>query len=355
MVKRIFMGLILLFSISFLMGEEIIDLADDINISKTGSRKNDDVKFSLELGAKTDFWNPGLAGNVLKYDTEGIFLGFGKLKLKLYDSDVFSIEKYGTFSSSKNQDDLLSQYKSDQKEESTIDGLRVSLQLMKVINYLFDTDWIDGFDYEYNTRNFIGSATLLQNSIYWYGQTNNGVLNKDFYLLERGNNLSFQTKFRSHKFSYRFENILKDLNNTYLSLGIFDAEWSKPTFIGDTGLNGELPVIFDSNYYFRGISTAIGAKDKYYDVKAYFDYGLDNEMKIIQKGGNYTNYNKDVNIYTIGVQADYRFLDIYTNNYFTTDMLIGAKMQYNKITQDDNIDIDAETLYSVNAGIEIIF
>ena len=26
------------------------------------------------MGAKTDFWNPGLSGNVLEYDTEGLYL-----------------------------------------------------------------------------------------------------------------------------------------------------------------------------------------------------------------------------------------------------------------------------------------
>lgn len=353
-------GLLLSFCLSSLVtihlnAEEIIDLSNDINISEVNSRKNDDVQFALEFGAKTDFWTPGLSGNVLEYNTEGLLLGFSKLKVKLYDSDVFIISKYGTLKSSENQDNLLAEYKNNQKKESTIDGLKISLQIMKVINYLFDKDWLNGFNYEYNTRDFIGSATLRQNSVYWYGNISNGILGQDFSLLERGNNLLFQTKFKSHKLFYSFNNLLKDLNNSYVSVGIFDEEWSKPTFIGDTGLNGELPVIFDSNYYFRGLSTIIGAKDEHYDVKAYFDYGIDNEMKIIQKDAKYANYNKDVNMYTVGFQADYKFLDIYTNKYFSTDFIIGTEMQYNQIIQDGNIELDAETLYGVNAGIEISF
>lgn len=351
-LKKTLLALFYLLTIN-LNAEEIINISqDDSNLS---NRKEDNIKFAIELGGQTDFWNPGLSGNVLEYKTEGLILGFGKLKIKLYDSDVFTIEKYGTFNSSKNQDDLLSQYKNDQKEESTIDGLKISLQLMKVMNYLFDKDWIDGFNYEYNTKNFIGSATLRQNSIYWYGQTNNGILGEDYSLLERGNHLSFQTKFRSHKFSYIFDNILKDLNNSYLSVGFFDKEWSKPTFIGDSGLNGKLPIIFDSNYYFRGLSTIIGVKDRDYDLKAYFDYGLDNKMKIIQKGGDYSNYNKKVDMYTLGLQADYRFSNLYANKYFSLDVLVGGEMQYNQIIQDSNIPLDAETLYGVNMGMEIIF
>ena len=347
---------ILLFSMA--LNAQTINIKDDIATkvdTNTTSRKNDDVKFAVEMGAKTGFWNPGLSGNVLSYDTEGLFLGFGKLKVKLYDSDVFTIGKYGTFTSSNNQKELLAQYKNDQKQDSTIDGMRISLQLMKVINYWFDKDWLDGLNYEYNTRNFIGSATLLQNSAYWVGKTNNAVVNEDFYLLERGDNLSFKTKFTSHRLFYRFDNIVKKLKGSYLSMGVFDEEWSKPTFIGDTALNGELPVVFDSNYYSKGVSGSVGVKQKSYNIKAYLDYGIDNEMKIIQKGGNYANYNKDVDIYSMGLKADYRFTDIYSNSSFSTDIIIGAGMQYNQITQSGDIELDAETLYGVNAGVEITF
>jgi len=355
MSKKNFTITMLLLSVISLNAQDIVDISNDVDGSKIDSRKNDDVKFAIEVGAKTDFWNPGLSGNVLEYDTEGLFLGFAKLKIKLYDSDVFTVEKYSTLSSSNNQDDLLAQYKSNQKQDSTIDGLRVSLQLMKVFNYLFDKEWLEGLNYEFDTRNFVGSATLLQNSIYWYGKTNGGVLGEDFALLERGNDLSFKTKFTGHKLSYKFDNFLKSVKGSYTSLGVFDEEWSKPTFIGDTGLNGELPVVFDSNYYSKGVSSAIGVEDKNYDVKAYFDYGVDNEMKIIQKGGNYANYNKDIDIYTWGLKADYRFADVYTTNAFSTDIVMGASMQNNQITQGGDIELDAETLYGVNAGIEIIF
>jgi hypothetical protein len=319
------------------------------------SPKNDDVKFAIEIGSKDGFWNPGLSGDVINYETEGLYLGYGKLKLKLYDSDVFTLEKYGTLTSGENQSELLAEYKDDKKHESALDGIRVSIQLMQIINYLFDKEWLTGLNYEYNTKNFIGDATLEQNGIYWYGKLNDGIDKEDFSRLEIGQRLAFKTKFTSHKLSYRFKNILKNIKGSYISTGIFDQEWSKPTFIGDTGLNGELPIVFDSNYYSKGVSGAIGMVNKSYDIKAYFDYGVDNEMKIIQKGGNYSDLDKDIDVYTMGLKADYRFIDVYSTDMFATDIIVGAGMQYNKITQNSSIDLDAETLYGVNAGVEIIF
>ena len=329
-----------------------IDIENDINRS---SIKNDSVKFSFELGAKTDFWSPGLSKNVLDYKTEGLFLGYGKIKLKLYDSDVLSIEKYTTFSSSNNQHDLLEYYIDDKKHDSTIDGIRVSVQVIKILNYLFEQEWLNGFNYEYNSQNFIGDARLKTNSVYWYGEIDGGVLNQDFALLEKEDRLSFKTKFSSHKFYYQWENISKQMKGVYASLGVFDEEWSKPTFIGDTSLKGNLPIIFDANYYTRGITTAMGIKNHHYNIKAFFDYGIDNEMKIIQKKNKYSNLNKDVNMYMMGLNADYRFTDIYKDEKFTTDIILGTQLQYNKIHQDGDIELDAEKLYGFHAGIEIIF
>ena len=329
-----------------------MDIQNDLNNS---SIKNDAVKFSLELGAKTDIWSPGLSKNVIDYQTEGLLLGYGKIKLKLYDSDVISIEKYTTLSSSHTQDDLLEYYKDDRKHKSNINGLRVSVQVIKVLNYIFKQEWLNGFNYEYNTQNFIGDATLKTNAVYWYGEIDGGVRNRDFSLLEKSDRLSFKTTFKVHKLSYAWSEISKHIKGIYASVGIFDEEWSKPTFIGDTSLKGSLPIIFDANYYSQGITTALGIKNHNYNIKAFFDYGINNEMKVIQKKHQYSNLNKDVNIYMMGLNANYRFTDIYTREKFATDIVLGTQLQYNKIHQGGDIKLDAEKLYSFHAGIEIIF
>lgn len=333
---------------SLLSAEETIDNDDG------SSPKNDSVQIAIEMGGQTNFWNPGIAGNVLDYDTEGLHLGFAKLKFKLYNNDVFTIEKYGTFFNTEDQKDLLASYQDDRKHESFIDGMRISVQLMKVINFLFDKQWLTGLNYEFDTRNFLGDARLLQNSKYWYGRLDGGIDGRDYSRIELGTNLAFKTKFTSHKLSYRFDDVLNFTKGDFFSLGVFDEEWSKPTFVGDT-LLGEEPLIFDANYYSRGISSSVGIKRDNYLAEAYLDYGLDSRMDIIQKGDNYSRLNKNVDMYRVGARANYKFTDIYNTNFFTTDIILGAEMQYNQLTEGGATALDAETLYGVNAGIEVTF
>ena len=322
-------------------------------LSAESLRKNDTVQIAVEMGAKTNFWTPGISGNVFDYQTEGLYLGFGKLKLKLYNSDVFTIEKYSTFSKTANQNELLAEYKDDRKHESSIDGIRVTLQLMKVVNFLFDKEWLTGLNYEFNTRNFLGDAQLLQNSKYWFGRLNGGIDGEDYKVIEIGENVAFKTKFTSHKLFYQFEDVINFTKGDYLSVGLFDEEWSKPTFVGDT-LLGEQPLIFDANYYTRGISSSVGVKKDNYLVESYLDYGFDNEMDIIQKGDNYSSLNKDVTMYRVGGKANYTFKDIYTTNYFTTDIIVGGEVEYSQLRQD-GVRFDAETLYGINTAIEVTF
>lgn len=324
-----------------LSANEVLTIEDD----NGSSQKSDTVQFAVELGAKTNFWEPGIPGNVFEYNTEGLYLGFGKLKLKLYNNDVFSFEKYGTFSNTSEQNELLAEFKDDQKRKSSIDGIRVSLQVMKVINFLFDKEWLTGLNYEFNTRNFSGDATLLQTSSYGHG--------RDFTRLKVGTNLAFKTKFTSHKLSYRFEDLISFTKGDYFSIGAFDEEWSKPTFVGDTN-QGEEPLVFDANYYIQGVSTSLGVKTDNYLLEAYFDYGLNSEMKVIHTDNSSSKYNRDVGMYRVGARAQYTFNDVYTTSMFTTDIVLGAEVQQNQLTDGRNA-LDAETLYGVNLGLEVTF
>ena len=59
----------LLIFLTVILNGKNIDMLDDKNST---SRKDDVVKFSVELGVKSDFWSPGIDGNVLEYQTEGL-------------------------------------------------------------------------------------------------------------------------------------------------------------------------------------------------------------------------------------------------------------------------------------------
>jgi len=340
---------ILIFSLG--LNAKTVEVFEDNNSINT-----DSVKFAIEIGGKDDFWTPGIDGNIIDYKTEGLLLNSAKLKIKLYDSNVFTFEKYGTFGSSDNQKDLLKIHKDDKKRESYLDGFRISVQLMKIMNYLFDKEWMDGFNYEFDRRNFIGEANVLQNSVYWYGKLNGGILGEDYNIAEPTDTLSFKTKFTSHRLFYKFKNISNVLKGSYVLTGVFDEEWSKPTVAGYTAFNGEMPVIFDANYYAQGVMGAVGVEEATYNIQTYFDYGINNEMKAIQKGENYSSLNRDVDMYMIGLKANYNFLNIYSKtNLFTTNASIGARVQSTKITENTNVDVDAETLYGVHASIEVVF
>ena len=349
MFKNIIKYFILL---SMTLNARTVNLSEDINVTKI----KESVKFAIELGGKNDFWTPGITGNIIDYKTEGLLLGSAKLKVKLYDSDVFTLEKYGTFGASNNQKELLEIHKNDRKKASSIDGFKVSIQLFKVVNYLFDKEYLDGFNYEFDRQNFIGESNVLQNSVYWYGRLNGAIRGEDYDIAESTDRLSFKTKFTSHRLFYKFENLLKSVEGSYVLVGAFDEEWSKPTVAGYTAFNGELPIIFDANYYAQGVMGAIGIEQPHYNIQTYFDYGLNNEMKAIKKGENYSSLNRDVDMYMIGLKVNYNFLDIYSKkNLFTTNATIGARVQATQITENSSINVDAETLYGINASIEVVF
>jgi hypothetical protein len=338
-----------------LNADEVVDLEEDINITKiassTDSRKDDDVQFALEIGAKTDIWNPGLSEEdgqyLLKYDTEGLYLGYATLKTKIHNTDVFTFEKFSTLASSNNQKELLSEYKNDKKRESSIDGYKFSIHLMKILDYWFDSDFLTGLEYRYKTRNFIGEAELQRNALYWFGKEP-GVLEEDYFSYKEGSKLSFKTKFTDNRLVY---NVMRGA----LSLGVFDTKWSKPTSIGEYSESGD-SIIFPAKYEVRGISLGIAYREKnrfggLFEGKSIFDYGIDSSI--------YINDNKkvdDIELMTFGVDLIYIIPKIYSSRYLNLDFIIKGGYHQTKASQDEASNIvDKETLYSVQTALEFTF
>lgn len=332
------------------------------------SRKDDDVQFVFEVGAKTNFWDPGLSKEqggeeLLKYDTEGLYLGYAKFKTKIYGTDVFSLEKFGTLKSSDTQSKLLNAYKDDRKKDSMFQGYRASIQVMKILNYLFDTNVLDGLEYNYTTQNFIGSATLDKNSIYWFGN-NPGNINSDYLEYEKGKIISFQTKFINQELLYKFGNLFNESNGSSIKgmLGIYYDNWEKPTNIGST-FNGN-PVLFDGKYKSKGTLVGFEAGSETFNFGLKWYIGIDNEFQL---ANNYSA--SDAFDRTLGMQkADIFFIKkypkIYSTDYFDVGFLVKGNYTYSLLTNGSSFHQegtpeaekkDAETLYGIGLAFDVTF
>ena len=384
MVKRSFIGAILFTSVIYLNADEVVSLTEDSNLTqalaKPESIENHDVQFALEIGATTDFWEPGLSKEqggekLLKYDTEGLYLGYAKFKTKIYGTDVLTLEKFGTLKSSDTQSKLLNAYTEDRKKDSSFQGYRASIQVMKIFNYLFDTNVLDGFEYSYTTRNFLGSATLGKDSIYWFGN-NPGNINTDYLEYEKDKVISFQTKFINQELFYKFLNVfdseedIDDESGATIMLGIYDSKWEKPTYIGTTF--NDKPVLFDGRYKSTGVLLGIEGKrkivkygfDMYYKSGFKLYYGIDNEFQL---ANNYSA--SDVFDRTLGMEKGDLYIiigfpKIYSTDYFDVGFSIKGNSSYSNVTSGSSIhkkgtpepeEKDAEQLYDIGLVFDITF
>jgi hypothetical protein len=359
-----------------LNAEEVVGLEEDINItkisSKTDSRKDDNVQFSLEFGVKTDFWEPGLSKEeggeeLLKYDTEGLYLGYAKFKTKIYDTDVLTLEKFGTLKSSDTQSKLLNAYENDRKKDSSFQGYRASIQVMKILNYLFDTNVLDGLEYSYTTRNFMGSATLGKDSIYWFGN-NPGNINTDYLEYEKDKVISFQTKFINQELLYRFGNLFDrggdnpDGNSMRGILGVYYENWEKPTYIGNT-FNGN-PVLFDGKYKSTGalVGFELGSKTFNFGLKWYI--GIDNEFQLANNYSASDDFDRTLGMQKADIYFIKKYPKIYSTDYFDVGFLIKGNYIYSVVTNGSSFHQkgtpepekkDAETLYGIGLAFDVTF
>ena len=352
-MTKLRLSIIALFALNILNAGETISIKKEVS----DSRKNDTFKFSLESGVKQNYWNPGLSKDdgqyLLKYDTEGINVYYGKFKGKLENTDIFVIEGYYPIDDSAKQKELIKQRKKDNKENSFIEGVRISLHLSKLVDYLLETDTFGNFDFEYETKNFVGIGTITQNSLYWFGR-NTGDPKKDYTKIERGTELSFKTKFETYKLFYTWD---KAIGDTYISLGAFDATWSKPTFT-QVYVKKEVPVFFNAQYHTQGISVNVGQDEENYNIKAFLDYGLNNDMKLTSElsASDLLEKDESLNMMVYGITGEYKLLDVYKNKIVDIDFLVGGDAQFSKIGRDYlGTGIDAEFNYGYHVGIEATF
>jgi len=360
--------LLLSFCLSSLMtihlnAEEIVSLTEDANLTseltKPEEIENNDVQFALEFGARTNFWEPGLSKkdgqDILEYDTQGLYLGYAVLKTKIYNTDVFTLEKFSTLKSGDDQKELLSEYKNDKKQESSMDGYKMSIHLMKILNYWFNSDFLSGLEYKYKTKNFIGEAKLQDNALYWFG-TSPGFQNIDFFSYDKDSVLVFKTKFTDHRLVYTWNSSEYGIDYTF---GAFDSKWSKPTYIGVNTKSGD-PIIFPANYRVKGLTAGLNMTFDNLVFDIYIDYGIDNKFELTKETNaeNLIPNDMDLDMYTAGAKIDYTIPNIYSNSFLNINFILSGDLYRTYIGASDGtstMKLDEETLYSVQTALEFTF
>ena len=331
-----------LFSLLNASDYDVIDIGDDLKEKE--SRRDDIFKNILSIGTQLDYWEPGLDQGLIEYTTEGLNVGYIKYKAQLHDMDIFELKYLKSFSGSENQKELIKEYKKDSSFNSSMDSLEMSVNLFKLADYYFQTNLLTGLNYKYKKTNFIGKGLLLYNTYYWYGR-NTGNINEDFVPIEKGTDVTFKTKFISHKLMYDFKH---KKNELYYSIGAFSLDWSKPTFTGTYLQNGEVPVTFAAKYENQGVSLKITKESDFFNISAYIDYGVNGKMKLTKEK------TEDVNLLLGGITADIKVYDIYQDNDMNIDLVIGGSIEYSKLDRD-NKNIDAELVSGINAQIRATF
>jgi len=273
--------------------------------------------------------------DVLKYDAEGLYLGYAILKTKIHDTDVFTFEKFSTLTSGDSQNELLSEYENDKKQESSIDGYKMSIHLMKILNYWFDNDFLSGLEYRYRTRNFTGEAELQYDILYWYGPE---VVNFNTVSHNKGSILNFTTKFVDQRLLYTWDYI-KDNRHYFQSFGVFDSKWSKPVYLGIDNQYGT-PIVFPANYKIQGLTASAGLKSENFGFDIYFDYGLNNKLEGATGTSIEETKDMELKMYTLGATMEYKVPNIYSNSYLNIDFILSGDIYSTTINLEDDEDND---------------
>ena len=251
-----------LFSILNASEYDIVDIGNELKEKE--SIRDAPFKSIILVGTQLDYWEPGLDQGLIEYTTEGLNVGYLKYKAQLHDMDIFELKYLKSFSGSENQTELIKEYKKDSSFNSAMDSLEMSVNLFKLADYYFQTNFLSGLNYKYKKTNFIGKGLLLHNTYYWYGN-NIGNINEDFIPIEKGTNVTFKTKFISHKLMYDFKH---KKNELYYSMGVYSLDWSKPTFTGTYLRNGEVPITFAAKYKNQGISMKATKEGDFFNISA---------------------------------------------------------------------------------------
>ena len=349
---------VIYFLISFLTlaNAKIIEIEiQDETKSELTSPKTDDVKFIIESLLNSANWNPGESKIVdtnqklLEYDTTGLKLYTLKGKINIFDTDVVEVEKYGTFEKGEDQEKLLKQKKYN--KNSAVEGLNISLRAFLVFKYfyLYEYDFLDDIEYQYDYYNFYAKAINNIDAIYWWGNDTKGEILKDYVKLPKGSLIELTTEFNEHRlYVFDFKKYVQRFYIDSLQVGIFSTYWLKESFIGFTDQTGTLPVIQTVLLESKGVSLKMQHDIKKINtsLKLRYNYGINNFV-VVSNGHYNANYQ------SIDFLADYRY-DIYSTSKYI--LFTKADVMYStKWFDNADYTLDTEKLFLVGLSLGMIF
>lgn len=330
-----------------------ISIPSDNNISHTP--ETDDVKFIIASSLSTARWKPGLSSvdkfnqKLLDYKTEGLKLYSIKGKVNIFDSDVLTIEKYGTFSSTKHQSQLIKLYKEDKNKNATLSGLNISIKVFLLLKYFYlkDYNYLDALEYQYYSYQFSGLATNRTSAIFWYGETTNGIENKDFFKLSRESKIDFFTDFKENiLYVIELANMIQNFPITSAKIGLYNIHWLKPLFLGSYSQN-DIPIIHYTELVSSGMTLDLSHKfHQNFKTGINLSYGFDNHI-------NYTNNSLDIDYYSYKFYLNYN-QKIYSHSSYSI-FTYGKVFSNKKIFQNNNFTLNNENVNGVSFGLQIVF
>jgi len=322
----------------------------------TTSVKSHDVKFIVETSLGSANWEPGTSEvkgmniDLLDYDTSGLKLYSLKGKVNIFDTDVLELEKFGTFSSGDEQEKLLKlkQYNKD----SAFEGVNISFRAFLILKYfyLYNYDFLDDLEYQYDYYNFYAKATNNIDAIYWWGKQGEvGVEGENYIKIPKKSKIELTTEFNEHRFyAIDLKSYVKRFFIDSFKIGYFSTYWAKESFVGITNSTGTTPVIQTVLLEAEGISFLLKHtfKNINLDLNLRYNYGLDNYIVLSQ--GYF-----DMDYYGIDFLMDYRY-DIYEK----PDLLAFAKlnMVYSaKWFDNDEVTMDTDRIFAFGISLGVMF
>ncbi len=317
------------------------------------SPKIHDVKFIIESTINSAMWNPSETTisetnqKLLEYDTEGLKLYSIKGKINIFDTDVLNIEKYATFQKGKNQKELLKLKKYN--SNSAVEGLNISLQAFILFKYfyMYEYNFLDDIEYQYNYYNFYAKAVNNIDSIYWWGDKFYGLSLKDYIKLPKDSFIELTTEFNEHRlYILDFKKIIRDFYFDSFKLGLFSSYWAKQSFVGIIAENGHVPIIQDVLFESKGVSFKLKHKIENLNLNLRYNYGLDSYIVV---SGGYSN----IDYRSMDFFIDYEH-DIYNNSKYIIFTKINLLYSL-KWLDNSKYRLDSEEIFSVGLSLGLVF